>query len=65
MNHFCGLRLSTVGMVVGWFTLIGAVFSTIIMIVAFTRIDDIVQMIEEQINDANKDFNVRTGKYSL
>ncbi|XP_065367315.1 uncharacterized protein LOC135960051 [Calliphora vicina] len=60
MNHLCGIRLSTVGVVVGWFNLIGAVFSTILLIVAFTRIDEVVQMIEEQMKDPNN-VDIRTA----
>lgn len=62
MNNFCGLRLSTVGIVVGWFNLIGAVFTTIILSVAFTRIDDIVKLIEDEMNDVNNDeVGIRTA----
>ncbi|KAI8127159.1 hypothetical protein CVS40_3003 [Lucilia cuprina] len=60
MNHLCGIRLSTVGVVVGWFNLIGAFFSTILIIVAFTQLDDVVKMIEEQMNDPVNKEGIRT-----
>lgn len=56
MNNFCGLRLSTVGMVVGWLNLIGGLLSTILLSIALTRIDDIVSAIHRSIGN-NSDLD--------
>ncbi|KAM7345053.1 uncharacterized protein ACRADG_011521 [Cochliomyia hominivorax] len=57
MNHLCGIRLSTVSMVVGWLNLIGAIFSTIILIVAFARLDEVIKMIQEEMDNKNVDIS--------
>uniref|UniRef100_D3TLS1 Hypothetical conserved protein n=1 Tax=Glossina morsitans morsitans TaxID=37546 RepID=D3TLS1_GLOMM len=49
MNNLCGLRLSTVGMVVGWLNLVGGLLSTILLSIALTRVDDIVDAIYKSI----------------
>ncbi|KAL9916816.1 uncharacterized protein LOC119635878 [Glossina fuscipes] len=49
MNNLCGLRLSTVGMVVGWLNLVGGLLSTILLSIGLTRLDDIVDAIYKSI----------------
>ncbi|XP_058976514.1 uncharacterized protein LOC101896405 [Musca domestica] len=59
MNSLCGFRLSTVGIVIGWFNLIGSIFSTIVLCVAFSRLDDLVKLIQDNLdNGANAVDNV-------
>ncbi|XP_073845140.1 uncharacterized protein [Musca autumnalis] len=58
MNSLCGFRLSTVGIVIGWFNLIGSIFSTIILCVAFTRLDELVKFIQDNVDTSNATDNV-------
>lgn len=63
MNSLCGFRLSTVGLIVGWLNLIGSIFSTIVLCVAFARLDDVVKFIEENMDKSGADdAGIRTGK---
>ncbi|XP_013108777.1 uncharacterized protein LOC106088037 [Stomoxys calcitrans] len=62
MNSLCGFRLSTVGIVIGWINLVGSIFSTIILIVAFTRLDDVIKIVQEQIDtDTVDDVGLKTA----
>jgi len=53
MNHLCGIRLHTVGVVVGWIGAVASFIAVALLVACLANLDSIVQIVVEHMEKPN------------